>query len=154
MVSKFVPTFAANASADTGTRPISLPFFLPRVVLDATQHCHDCDVNAGVAFVDRAKDHHVFSLNLLAWAIQNLVDGKCINRYLSKYDRGRMKSKLQGRLSQSDCLIPILYFTVERSSPELVRILCKFGADPSSGTKPYDLPVLAYAVLCAEYNVL
>lgn len=47
----------------------------------------------------------------------------------------------------------ILFFAVERNSPELVTLLCKAGADPNDRAVPYDLPVLAYSVLKAEYDV-
>ena len=53
---------------------------------------------------------------------------------------------------------PVLYFAVERNSPEIVTILCKAGADPSLRWRPRglfvpSLPVLSSAVLSAEYDL-
>lgn len=57
-----------------------------------------------------------------------------------------------------DSLYPILYFAVERNSPEIVRILCNAGANPSqrmvpSGISIVALPLLAYSVISAEYDL-
>ena len=54
---------------------------------------------------------------------------------------------------------PILYFAVERNSPELVRTLCDAGAQPSQRMRPLGLaiirpPVLGYAIFSAEYNLV
>lgn len=95
----------------------------------------------------------------IAWAIQNHVDPKCVERYLTGYDASRVKSELQNALAAitvdgAGTFLPILHFAAEQNSADYVRILCKAGADPSQRARPSGLPVLAYAVLCAEYNAL
>ena len=105
--------------------------------------------------LDHARVLHGFSLNVLAWAIQNALDPKCIERWLQTFNGSVMKYSLKipvlgGSIVPS---LPILYFAVERNSPEIVRILCKAGADPNATAQPSGLPVLLYAVLSAEYGL-
>ena len=48
---------------------------------------------------------------------------------------------------------PILFFAVEQNSPEIVRVLCKAGADPSRKSESTALPLLAYVIVSAEYDL-
>ena len=51
-------------------------------------------------------------------------------------------------------MYPILFFAVEHNSPELVRLLCRAGADPRKPARLLNnLPVLAYCIMTAEYNL-
>ena len=52
---------------------------------------------------------------------------------------------------------PILYFAAERNSPQIIRILCHAGADPSqsiksSSPRTFEIPLLPYTILSAEYK--
>lgn len=48
---------------------------------------------------------------------------------------------------------PILYFAAERNSSELLRVLHRAGADLNQCAQPSGLPLIAYAVLSAEYEL-
>ena len=66
-------------------------------------------------------------------------------------------SCVQLQLGSQDRQYPILYFAVERNSPDVIRVLCEAGADPSLRVFASDaaagFPVLSYAILSAEYAV-
>ena len=64
-------------------------------------------------------------------------------------------SSLNSRVQGDSALYtyPILFFAVERNSPELVSLLCKAGANLEEKAHPSCLPVLAYCVISAEYNL-
>ncbi|KAM0805944.1 P-loop containing nucleoside triphosphate hydrolase protein [Usnea florida] len=132
-----------------------LPFFLPRVVREHYDEC--CQARNNDAYLDHDNENHDFSLHNLAWAIQNGVDEKCIERYLTQQN----EAVIAGMLSQpipttwGTRFFPILYFAAERNSPQIVRILCQAGADPSqritkNGATATDLPLLPYSILSAE----
>ncbi|KAI4199257.1 MAG: hypothetical protein LQ350_004717 [Teloschistes chrysophthalmus] len=53
----------------------------------------------------------------------------------------------------TDATFPILFFAVERNDPELVRLLCRAGANPKQTTQRPSLPLLAYCVISAEYSL-
>ena len=97
---------------------------------------------------------------MLAWAIQNMVDPRCIERYIEKCDPVSLQANLSilVKATPGGPSFPILYFAVERNSPEVVSMLCNAGADPSQKYLPLGLPaapipVLAYAVMRAEYDM-
>lgn len=50
-------------------------------------------------------------------------------------------------------MVPILFFAVERNSPEIVRVLCRAGANPNKRYQPGGLPILPYTVLTSEYEL-
>lgn len=47
----------------------------------------------------------------------------------------------------------ILFFAVERNSPEIIRILCRAGANPCQNLESLRLPALAYCIFSAEYEL-
>ena len=83
------------------------------------------------------------------------ADPQCIERYLNTFNPEKLKKDInrtvKGRMAVE--LFPILFFAVERNSPEIVRLLCKAGADTSKSVKPNGLPLLAYTVLTSEYDL-
>lgn len=84
------------------------------------------------------------------------MDPKCIERYLESYDQSVIENKLLCAISSTSedrDAFPILYFAAERNSPELVRMLCQRGADPDGRAEPSGLPLLAYTIMSAEYNL-
>ncbi|KAL8939478.1 MAG: hypothetical protein Q9216_003330 [Gyalolechia sp. 2 TL-2023] len=96
-----------------------------------------------------------FNLEALAWAIQNGLSNSCLERYLKIWPASRIKRELcqpVGGLFGTK-KFPILFFAVERNSPEIIRVLCRAGADPSQRAEPSGLPVLAYCILGAEYEL-
>ena len=102
------------------------------------------------------RDYHPFTLTRLAWAIQNRLSLKCVERYLDKFERPVLKIQMVNGVHAGFGLpiCPILFFAIEQNSPELVRLLCKNGAQPGDRATPSGLPGLAYAVLSAEYGLI
>lgn len=133
--------------------PSMLPITLPSVHADKQGEC--CDISHAEAYLDHAKDFHVFSAMRLAWAIDNQAGAASIERYLNSLDPDQVRSSLDtlifGFGSAGD-YFPILFFAVKQNSPEIVRILCKAGADPSR-TSLTSLPLLVYTILSAEYEL-
>ena len=129
-----------------------LPFLLPKVDLDGWETC--CEIVRDKTHLDHAKDFHDFSLSRLAWAIQHKADVECIERYLNHFDPLKVQAELLRMVKGRSVIewFPILFFAVERNSPEIVRVLCKFGADPSRRALRAGLPLLAYTILCSEYS--
>lgn len=118
---------------------------------------HDDDPNASLSHA--ASFHINFSLQHLAWAIQNQADPNSVATYLRSYNKSIVELELGTELeiAPGGQFFPILYFAVERNSPEIVRTLCDAGAKPSQRMRPLAIirpPVLAYAVLNAEYNLV
>ena len=111
------------------------------------------------AFVDHVRDYHNFQLDVLAWAIQNMVDCRCIERYIEKCDPKLLLAKLSSLIKvPGEPSFPILYFAVERNSPDILNMLCKAGADPDQrydhlGMPAARIPLLAYAVMRAECDM-
>lgn len=141
-----------------------LPFFLPKVQPDFVDPCcnddeHDDDPNASLS---HATSFHVhFSLQRLAWAIQNQADPNSVATYLRSYSKSTVEYQLgtEVETAPGGPFFPILYFAVERNSPEIVRTLCDAGAQPSQRMRPLGLaiirpPVLAYAIFSAEYDLV
>lgn len=134
-------------------QPSMLPIILPAVYADVQGDC--CNISHAEAYLDHAKDFHVFSVMRLAWAIENKAGAASIERYLNSPDPDRVKSSLDtlifGFRSSGD-YFPILFFAVKQNSPEIVRILCKAGADPSRASLA-SLPLLVYTIVSAEYEL-
>lgn len=134
-----------------------LPCFPPKINLPGLGNC--CDTSKKDAFIDHAKDYHNFQSDVLAWAIQNKVDSKCIERYMDKCDPVLLHAKLSNVIKvPGEPSFPILYLAVERNSPEIVSMLCRAGADPSQKYDPLGMPaatipLLAYAVMRAECDL-
>ena len=132
-----------------------LPSLLPRVKLRLPGCC--CNKDATAASLEHAKLYHDFCIQRLAWAIQENLDLECIRGYIDGYDASNIKKALAWDriVIDDEAYFPILYFAAERNSPEIIRLLCKAGADPYSYdyAKPeiWGVPVLAYAILSAEY---
>jgi len=107
------------------------------------------------ATLDHAKDYHLFSMEILAWAIQGTISVPCIERYLRKQSTSTLHFELEVHLVDKSGLstYPILFFVVERNSPELISILATLGASIQDRSLPSDLPILAYTVISAEYEV-
>ena len=132
----------------------ALPLFLPKVESEAETDC--CSSTAHDYSLDHARDHHPFSLQRLAWALQNGLSALCVERYLKSFNAADIAHRLEGTLSfmvgKTKVSVPILFFAVERNASTLVRILCEAGALPDSSIMPYGIPVLAYAIFSSEYE--
>ena len=151
------PLFDENGT-DIQRSPTVLSFFLPKVAREHFDQC--CYSKSNDAYLDHAKENHDFSLSNLAWAIQNGVGEKCIERYLTQHTdfeiADRLCQSVQTALEAPS--VPILYFASERNSPELVRILCHAGAKPSqsirfNGSATSGFRLLPYTILSAEYEL-
>ena len=134
-----------------------MPCAPPTVKLPGLGDC--CDTSKKDAFIDHRRDYHNFQLHVLAWAIQNMVETKCIERYIEKCDPALLRAKLSILIRvPGKPPFPILYFAVERNSPEIVSMLCKAGANPSQKYDPLGMPaakipLLAYAAMRAECDL-
>ncbi|KAL8781309.1 MAG: hypothetical protein Q9213_006057 [Squamulea squamosa] len=87
---------------------------------------------------------------------ENGLSISCVDRYLRRWDASRIKQELCNPSSAGIVggMYPILFFAVEQNSPELVRLLCRAGADASQPARfGNNLPVLAYCIMTAEYNL-
>ena len=92
--------------------------------------------------------------------MQRSADLKTLKTYLGSFDPSTVEKELCADLAVAPGgpLFPILYFAVERNSPAIVQLLCNAGAQPSQRTRPLGLavirlPILAYAILRAEYDI-
>lgn len=137
-----------------GITPSILPFFLPKIEIgDPAEYGEPCLVLEHKGVFDD------FSLLHLAWAIQNGVDPQSIKTYLDQYGVAKVKAGLCTwvHISYDQLQCPILYYAAEANSPEIIRMLCKAGADPNLRCIPFGsrscLTVLAYTVLSAEYTL-
>lgn len=133
-----------------------MPISIPQLDdIDAERLDSCCYITQAESFLDHAKDFHIFSLERLAWAMQHQAGAASIERYLNSFDPARVKSQLSSTLIKctSAEVFPVLFFAVEQNSPEIVRVLCKAGADPSKNSEPAGLPLLAYTILSAEHDL-
>lgn len=135
-----------------------LPFFLPRIIPDWSDSC--CINDDPATNLDHACFYHSFSLQRLAWAVQYGADPQSIKRYLQSFSPLTITTELgtEVEIDLGGPYFPILYFAVERNSPDIVRILCEAGAKPEQRMRPSGIsiirvPLLAYAVFSAEYDL-
>ncbi|KAL8736086.1 MAG: hypothetical protein Q9181_002572 [Wetmoreana brouardii] len=132
-----------------------LPFFLPAARPWRAGLC--CNLTRDDSTLDHLGECQDFNMDSLAWAIQNGLGNSCIDRYLKRWGHSRIEQELCQPLFLGESLpfgkYPVLFFAVERNDPELVRLLCRAGADPHQPTQPFGLPILAYCILSAEYEL-
>ena len=131
---------------------------LPKVDVAHLPFC--CQSLDSDSILSHAMYRHPFSLHRLAWAIQNGANPKTVGSFLDSVELSSSKTELQKPLpaAPGGPFIPILYFTVERNSPEIVRLLCNAGAEPSQRLRPLGIPIgqvplLAFAVMRFEYDL-
>lgn len=55
--------------------------------------------------------------------------------------------------TEDEATFPILFFAAERNSPQIVNMLCQRGATVDGRAQPSGIPLLAYTIMCAEYNL-
>lgn len=144
-----VSLFLWTTSTERWESPFSYPLSLPSDILKQYDVC--CWSESEDDYLNHAGESHIFSVYTLAWAIQNGVGEKCIERYLIQHNGSKTAKSL--------CQSPILYFAAERNSPRIVRMLCRAGAKPSHNINPYGssisrIPLLPYTILSAEYKLV
>lgn len=131
----------------------TLPFFPPKIKIETPESC--CSAVVEDATLDHRADHHAFAVKTIAWAIQNQLSTKCIERYISKFAQSlvtyQIRLPVYAGFGVPTC--SILFFAIEQNSPELIRLLCKAGASIGQRATPSGMPPLAYAVLSAEYSL-
>ena len=94
-----------------------------------------------------------FDNQFLAWGIQSKCSPQSIHRFLESYSPDIVQQKIVSLVSFGSGLgVPVVFFAIERNSPEIVRMLCDYGAPLTKKAVPSGLPALAYAVLVAEYE--
>ena len=132
--------------------PRALAFLLPTV---RPWHSNFCDwLTSDDSSLDHLGECQKFSIDALAWAIQSSLSMSCVERYLKRWNASQIKQDLNKPVeSHTQKSYPVLFFAVERNCPELVRLLCGAGADPAQRAYPTDLPVLAYCIMSAEYQL-
>ena len=139
-----------------GQHKSRLPIFLPLVSRShawAEECCHEC---SNEDLLDHSVDHEC-SIELLAWAIQQpSYSVSSIESYLRRYSSFRLQEALKTSVKSGSAgdIYPILFFAVERNSPQLVTLLCRAGASPHMPARPSLLPLLAYCVISAEYKII
>ncbi|KAL8807099.1 MAG: hypothetical protein Q9182_000932 [Xanthomendoza sp. 2 TL-2023] len=132
------------------------PFFLPKVEPWLLNTCCYPLTNDD-STLDHIRGCPGFDIDTLAWAIQNGLSTNCIDRYLKGWNAAKIKEALCTPVTSSfnerlhNC--PILFFAIERNCPTLVRLRCQAGADPGQPAQPPKLPVLAYCIMTAEYDL-
>ncbi|KAL8894325.1 MAG: hypothetical protein Q9192_004413 [Flavoplaca navasiana] len=132
--------------------PWALPFFLPTIQPWHSKHC--CTLTSDDSNLDHLGERQNFSIDALAWAIQSSLSISCVERYLRRWNASQIKQELNKPVEvETQKSYPILFFAVERNCPELVRLLCGAGADPAQRVYPTNLPVLAYCIMSAEYQL-
>ena len=133
--------------------PSVLPFFLPRVQPWHLNTC--CTLINDDSTLDHLGECQDFDIDALVWAIQNDLSVSCVERYLKRWNGPRIKQELSKpvKMRFNNDLYPALFFAVERNCPELVRLLCSAGADPAQQAFPTGMPVLAYCIMSAEYQL-
>ena len=129
---------------------------MPKVRPDLVSYC--CRGRPQESLLDHHGLFHELSPQNIAWATQSGLDVHCIERYLEAFDKQNVAETLKEPYLVKDggkniLKIPVLAMAVEQSSPELVKLLCSFGACPNDTIKPYEIPVLAYAVINSEYGL-
>ena len=129
---------------------------LPKVVREALDEC--CYSHENDTYLDHANETHKFSIDDLAWAIQNGVGEEGIERYLAQHNEARVAVRLSQpvQVTPESPAFPILYFAAQRNSPRIIKVLCKAGAKPSQKIEyscpTFGIPLLAYTILSAEYK--
>ena len=131
-----------------------LPFILPKIEPNRVDSC--CWSHVRDDLLDHAKESHSPSIQLLAYAIQTLLDPLVIKRYIESFSVSDVSAILSQIVANTYLpgppYIPILFFAVQRNSPELVRTLCKAGARPEERAQPSGMPLLIYTIISAEYE--
>ncbi|KAL8753971.1 MAG: hypothetical protein Q9199_004665 [Rusavskia elegans] len=130
-----------------------LPFFMPKVQPWHLNTC--CTLTSDDSSLDHLGECQDFEIEALVWAIQNDLSVSCVERYLKRWNASRIKQELNKpvKIRFEHKLYPVLFFAVERNCPELVRLLCGAGANPAQQALPTRLPVLAYCIISAEYQL-
>ena len=129
-----------------------IPFVLPRVQLEVKYIEDD--------FALQYAQQQPFSEITLAWAFQQAFSFEAIKDYIHNYPLGSVWKSLslivddRREVSLHAKFASVLFYAVERNCPRSVRLLLELGADPNTAIYPYDMPVLAFAVLHAENECL
>jgi hypothetical protein len=89
-----------------------------------------------------------FSFRTFAWAIQQKYSLQRLKAYLKTFDPAEIKTAVNIGTDIPGYEIPILFYGIERSDPELVRLLVEVGANVDQAA--YSIPPLAYAIIGAE----
>ncbi|KAL8684222.1 MAG: hypothetical protein Q9224_006511, partial [Gallowayella concinna] len=143
------------AKTETKEAISMLPFFLPKVHPWRLNAC--CTLTGDDATLDHLGECQDFDIDALAWAIQNGLSTSCVDRYLKRWNAAKIKQELCkpvfSSFNERLYEYPILFFAVERNCPSLVRLLCRAGADAGQPAKPSKLPILAYCIMVAEYQL-
>ncbi|KAL8712466.1 MAG: hypothetical protein Q9220_003314 [cf. Caloplaca sp. 1 TL-2023] len=141
------------STVTTATLMPNWPFFLPKARPLYLNLC--CALSEDDTTLDHLGGCHDFDIDALAWAIQNGLSPSCISRYIDRWDIPKIEQGLRQPVNKYTIAqtYPILFYAVERNSPELIRLLCHRGVDPNGPGEPENLPILAYAIISAEYSL-
>ncbi len=92
-----------------------------------------------------------FSANTLAWALQQSFSFEAIKKYLIFYQPDQVRRDIGSSIVEG---YPVLFYAVERNCPKTVRLLLELGCPPTARSVLHDIPVLGFAVLHAENELL
>ena len=91
-----------------------------------------------------------FSIDLLAWALQQNLSLTKIGSYLKAFPPEAVESKLSFLVGQ----YPPIFYAVERNNAAIVRLLIELGQNPNTRSMSGDVPILAFAIFHAENEML
>ena len=123
-----------------------IPFILPRIQLEIKY----VDDEYALQYAEGLP----FSSETLAWALQNSFSFEAIKKYIESYRAEAVQSKVNVNIETDDISLPVLFFAVERNCTKTVRFLLELGALPNARTRPYSVPVLGFAIMHAENDLI
>ena len=122
-----------------------LPLVLPHLTINNFRVNRD-------RLLDEAARAVYFSPRVIAWALQNGQSVKGIKTYLERFSDEQIHSSINNRIKcvKQDLSVPVLFFAVEHGSLDMIRILVKAGASVEQRSNPWEISVLAFAILRSD----
>lgn len=131
------------------------PFILSEVMPPTVNAC--CFIEHGEEILDHARECHDFDVQMVVFAIQRGLEINSIQRYISAFPEATVRLAFAQESVNSSHVgpwHPTLFYSIERKSPQLLRMLCEAGADPNCRSYPSRLTLLCYIVMSAEYELV
>ncbi|KAH0491273.1 hypothetical protein TgHK011_002710 [Trichoderma gracile] len=87
-----------------------------------------------------------YSPDSLASAIQHGATVYRMREYLNTYDTALLKQDISANVMG----FPLIFYAVETNDENMVRLLIDFGASASAAYEAFQVPLLAFAIMCGE----
>ncbi|KAI9709612.1 MAG: hypothetical protein M1812_007660 [Candelaria pacifica] len=120
-----------------------IPCLLPRIQLEMSY----VDDDFALQFAEQSP----YSNFTLAWALQQSFSSEAIRKYISSYEPKDVRAVIGLATVQG---YPVLFYAVERNCAKTVRLLLELGCSPTARSLLYNVPVLGFAILHAENELL